>query len=109
MVDCIPEVLTLLLTPILACIHMVFDLHTYVNMGVKRSVRNAANQLNYPAKIFLGPTTEISYFLIFPLYFSEFPYILGGLSAGGIHKKIKKNLHFPIVLYPKTPIRWGVY
>ena len=39
------------------------------------------NHLKYPTQIFVGPTIEISFFLIFPLYFSEFPlYILRGLS-----------------------------
>ena len=69
MVGCIPEVLMLLLTPILKYIcmpnerchvchichkwhiwhiwhtwHMAFDMHIYVNMGVKRSVRTLGMQ-----------------------------------------------------------------
>ena len=47
----------------------------------RKDLRNAAIQLGYPTQMCLGPKIEISFFLIFPLYFSEFPlYILRGLS-----------------------------
>ena len=56
MVGCIPEVLTLLLTPILTLLHgvcqitmqVLYDIwqltYIYFNMGVKRSVKNSGMQ-----------------------------------------------------------------
>ena len=83
MVGYIPEVLTLLLTPILnyICmstvnvIYVIYDIYNmygaltytkcmYVNMGVKRSVRTSGMQ-----PTILGSKTEISCLLIFPLNF----------------------------------------
>ena len=58
---------------------------------------NAANHLKYPTQIFLGPTIEISYFLIFPLYFSEFPlYILAAQYQK--EQVLNDNLNFFIFL-----------
>ena len=104
-VCCIPEALTLLLTPILKYIcmlndrchirkyvindiydisdmwHLAFGMCMYFNMGVKWSVRTSGmQQTKYTTKLFLRPKTDISCFLIFPLYFSNFPlYIICGL------------------------------
>ena len=100
MVGSIPELLTFLLTPILTFICMSnaichicqlchlchiwhiwwFDIHhMYVcQYGCQKKrwdLRNAANHWKYPTKLFLGPTNEISWFLIFPLYFSELSFI----------------------------------
>jgi len=49
----------------------------------REDLGNAVNHLEYPTQIFLDPTIEISYFRIFPLYFSEFPlYILAAQCQG---------------------------
>ena len=124
MVGCIPEVLTLLLTPILTYLHMVYVrapymsyitfltsmtsgiLHAYIcQYGCQKKhqdLKNAANHLKYPTQIFVWPKIEISYFLIFSLYFSEFPlYILGGLSTIGIQKPIFYFFAFSYFTMPK--------
>ena len=65
---------------------LTYTICMYVNMGVKRSVRTSGMQptiLDILQKCVLGPEIEISYFLIFPLYFSEFPlYNLGDMCYG---------------------------
>ena len=106
MIGCIPEGLTLLMTPILTYVCMsnawchrcqkchichiwhiwhvwCSDIHhmyvcQYGCQKKRKDLRNAVNHLKYPTQIFIGPTIEISYFLmIFSLYFSEFSlYIL---------------------------------
>ena len=90
-VGCIPEVLTLHLTPILKYIfmsnarchichichiwqiwhlcHLAFDTHIYVNMGVKRSVRTSGTQptiLNILKNCLQGPKLEypVSWFFL---------------------------------------------
>ena len=58
------------------------------------------SSIKYPTKIFLGPKIEISYFLIFPLYFSEFPlYTLGGLRSVASHGKEL----FPVIFSSSMP------
>ena len=101
MIGCSPEVLTLLLTPISTYVCMsnarrhscqkchichlwhiwqvwCSDIHhmygcQYGCQKKRKDLRNAANHLIYPTKIFVGSKIGISYFLIFPLYFLEFP------------------------------------
>ena len=128
MIDCIPEVLTLLMTPILTYVCMpnawchrcqkchichiwhiwhvwCSDIHhmyvcQYGCQKKRKDLRNAANHLRYPTKMYLWPKIEISYFLIFPLYFSEFPlYTLGGLRSVASHGKEL----FPVIFSSSMP------
>ena len=55
----------------------------------RKDIRNAANHLKYPTQICLGPKIEISYFLIFPLYFQNFLCIY--CEKSDIQRK-----HFPV-------------
>ena len=45
-------------------------------------LRNAATYFNFWEKLILGLKTEISLFLIFPLYFSKFPLYIPDLMRG---------------------------
>ena len=68
---------------------LTYTICMYVNMGVKRSVMTSGMQptiLDILQKKSLWPKTEMSYFLIFPLYFSKFPlYILYEMCTVEIH------------------------
>ena len=128
MLGCIPEVHTLLLTPILTYLHMVYVRapymsymsfmtfmksmtsgiwHAYISQyGCQKKrmdVRNAANHLKYPSNIFVWPKIEISWFLIFPLYFSEFPlYISMYLCTVELHGKFLDFFNISSTI-PKNP------
>ena len=55
---------------------LTYTICMYVNMGVKRSVRTSGVKptiLDILENFVSGPKIEIACFLIFPLYFLEFP------------------------------------
>ena len=71
---------------------LTYTICMYVNMSIikHKDLRNGVNHLIYPTKMCFGPKIEISYFLVFPLYFSEFPlYILGAMGYGCVIDRYK--------------------
>ena len=72
--------------------HLSFGMYIYFNMGV----RNAANHIRYPTTKLIGTTAEIFCFLIFPLYFSEFPSYI--LRVWGSTSRPPRNLKFWVLL-----------